>query len=301
MARPASHFQALRGRAAPAGGRIAAGQRCHQGRRPVADIRQPQGKRSAAARRRRIVEARADAQRRRTEMHTLQFSGRPNGPGPCITAPLAMPAGRASMQDDAGEPGPQRVRNWPGRCPVNGSADARERRALPASTHGAFDVAIRRQPATPGRPPTTSNFDRSSSRRCQPAGLAVRVGRKSRSVSRTGGCESARPTLDAEGGNAPIVSGGYDISADQTDIRAALTSTAAGSAPGRSGDSDLCRRDRPDGPQSHRRCRGAIVMAGGAPRSIAKTRRLDSIERGEAPPPALPASISAARDGAASR
>src|SRR5206468_3456521 len=39
-------------------------------------------------------------------------------------------------------------------------------------------------------------------------------------------------TLDAEGARA-IVSGGYDMSADQTDIRAALTSTTAGSATGR--------------------------------------------------------------------
>ena len=95
-------------------------------------------------------------------------------------------------------------------------------------------------------------------------------------------------TLEAEGARA-IVSGGYDIPADQADIRATLASTAAGQA-----------SSRPE----------IQLFAAGSPETLARTvdvgslsswlavraidyetKRLDAIERGEPPPPLLPASI----------
>ena len=95
-------------------------------------------------------------------------------------------------------------------------------------------------------------------------------------------------TLDAEGARA-IVSGGYDIAADQTDIRAALTSTTAGSATGRP-EIQIFAVGSPDA--LDRTVDVAALSSWLAVRAIDReTRRLDSIERGEVPPPALPASI----------
>ena len=95
-------------------------------------------------------------------------------------------------------------------------------------------------------------------------------------------------TLDAEGARV-IVSGGYDISADQADIRAALTSTTAGSPTGRP-EIQIFAAGSPDG--LNRTVDVAALSSWLAVRAIDReTRRLDSIERGEVPPPALPASI----------
>jgi large subunit ribosomal protein L24 len=85
------------------------------------------------------------------------------------------------------------------------------------------------------------------------------------------------------------VSGGYDISADQTDIRAALTSTTAGSVTGRP-EIQIFAVGSPDA--LNRTVDVAALSSWLAVRAIDReTRRLDSIERGEVPPPALPASI----------
>jgi hypothetical protein len=92
-------------------------------------------------------------------------------------------------------------------------------------------------------------------------------------------------TLDA-GGASAVVSGGYDIPADQFDIRAALASASAGQAAG-----------RPE----------IIVFAGGTPDALERTvdvaslsswlavraidretRRLDSIEHGQPLPASIP-------------
>ncbi len=92
-------------------------------------------------------------------------------------------------------------------------------------------------------------------------------------------------TLDAEGARA-IVSGGYDIPADQADIRVVLTSTAVGTATSRP-EIQLFTAGPPD-------ALGRTVDIAGlsswlAVRAIDReTRRLDSIERGD-PTAALPA------------
>ncbi len=96
-------------------------------------------------------------------------------------------------------------------------------------------------------------------------------------------------TLDGEGAQA-IVSGGYDIAADQVDIRASLASTSAGSA-----------NNRPEvqifavGPPNaiNRTVDVAALSSWLAVRAIDReTRRLDSIEHRIAPSPASPPAAS---------
>jgi hypothetical protein len=94
-------------------------------------------------------------------------------------------------------------------------------------------------------------------------------------------------TLDAGGARA-IISGGYDIPADQADIRASLASTTAGPAASRP-EIQLFAVGSPDA--LDRTVDVAALSSWLAVRAIDReTRRLDSIERGE-PPPAQPASI----------
>jgi uncharacterized protein involved in outer membrane biogenesis len=94
-------------------------------------------------------------------------------------------------------------------------------------------------------------------------------------------------TLDAAGARV-VLSGGYDISADQADIRAVFASTAAGSATSRP-EIQLFAVGSPDA--LDRTVDVAALSSWLAVRAIDReTRRLDSIERGD-PPPALPASL----------
>jgi large subunit ribosomal protein L24 len=90
-------------------------------------------------------------------------------------------------------------------------------------------------------------------------------------------------TLEGEGAQA-IVSGGYDIAADQVDIRASLASTSTGTA-----------NDRPEvqvfavGPPTdiNRTVDVTALSSWLSVRAIDReTRRLDAIEHGMAPPPA---------------
>jgi hypothetical protein len=95
-------------------------------------------------------------------------------------------------------------------------------------------------------------------------------------------------TLDANGVQA-IVSGGYDIPADQADIRAALALTLAGRASGRP-EIQLFAAGTPDA--LDRTVDVAALSSWLAVRKIDhETRRLDAIERGEPPPP-MPAPVS---------
>jgi len=95
-------------------------------------------------------------------------------------------------------------------------------------------------------------------------------------------------TLGADGARA-IVSGGYDIPADQADIRATLASTSVGAAASHP-ELQLFAAGSPDA--LNRTIDVAALSSWLAVRSIDReTRRLDSIERGERPPAATPASI----------
>jgi large subunit ribosomal protein L24 len=90
-------------------------------------------------------------------------------------------------------------------------------------------------------------------------------------------------TLDANGARA-IVSGGYDIPADQADIRAALASTTAGPSTSRP-EIQLFAVGTPDA--LNRTIDVTALSSWLAVRTIDReTRRLDAIERGEPPPPA---------------
>jgi hypothetical protein len=94
-------------------------------------------------------------------------------------------------------------------------------------------------------------------------------------------------TLEADGGRA-IISGGYDIPADQADIRASLVSTAAGPAASRP-EIQVFAAGSPDA--LDRTVDVAALSSWLAVRAIDReTRRLDSIERGDQPPAAAPPS-----------
>jgi large subunit ribosomal protein L24 len=96
-------------------------------------------------------------------------------------------------------------------------------------------------------------------------------------------------TLNADGARA-IISGGYDISADQADIRATIASTTIGSATSHP-EIQLFASGSPD--TLTRTVDVAALSSWLAVRAIDReTRRLDSVEHGE-PPPATPASIPA--------
>ena len=89
-------------------------------------------------------------------------------------------------------------------------------------------------------------------------------------------------TLDANGVRA-IVSGGYDIPADQADVRAALALTKAGPTTGQP-EIQLFAAGTPDA--LDRTVDVAALSSWLAVRAIDhETRRLDAIERGEPPPP----------------
>jgi large subunit ribosomal protein L24 len=94
-------------------------------------------------------------------------------------------------------------------------------------------------------------------------------------------------TLEAQGARA-IVSGGYDIPADQADLRVSLASTAVGSATSRP-EIQIFAAGPPD--TLNRSIDVGALSSWLAVRAIDReTRRLDAIERGEPPPP-TPASI----------
>jgi large subunit ribosomal protein L24 len=95
-------------------------------------------------------------------------------------------------------------------------------------------------------------------------------------------------TLDSDFARATI-SGGYDIPADQVDIRATLASGPIGEVPSRP-EIVVFATGTPD--VLHRALDVAPLSSWLALRAIDReTRRLDSIERGETPPTAAPASI----------
>ncbi len=95
-------------------------------------------------------------------------------------------------------------------------------------------------------------------------------------------------TLDADGARA-IVAGGYDIAADQADLRATLVPTAVGSPTSRP-EIQLFATGTPDA--LGRTIDVASLSSWLAVRAIDReTRRLNSIERGETPLTTMPASL----------
>src|SRR5438094_3079837 len=102
---------------------------------------------------------------------------------------------------------------------------------------------------------------------------------------RDGRMRVAATTIDTRGVRATI-SGGYDIPADQADIRAAMALTLPTPTSGRP-EIQLFAAGTPDG--MTRSVDVATLSSWLAVRAIDhETRRLDAIERGEPPPPAPP-------------
>jgi len=230
-------------------------------------------------------EAAADVEARQTLSGValnarLQFSG-VEGSALRYRA-LAMPAGRVSMQMTLASQG-RSASALVGALSGSGSLTLESARIAGLDPR-AFDVAIR---ASDNGQATDDNMLRQI---VEPAlwagGLAVASAQVPFSI-KDGRLRVGATTLDAENARA-VVSGGYDISADQTDIRAALTSTIAGSTTRRP-EIQIFAVGSPDA--LDRTVDVAALSSWLAVRAIDReTRRLDSIERGEVPPP-LPASI----------
>jgi large subunit ribosomal protein L24 len=195
---------------------------------------------------------------------------------------LAMPAGRSSMQMTLSSQG-RSASALTGALSGSGTLTL-ESAGIAGLDPRAFEVAIR---ATDGGQATD---DVKLRQIVEPALSAGVLSVKSAQIPfniRDGRIHVTATTLDAEGARA-VISGGYDIPADQADIRASLASTTTGSATSRP-EIQLFAAGTPDA--LNRTVDVAALSAWLAVRAIDReTRRLDSIERGD-PPPAMPASI----------
>jgi uncharacterized protein involved in outer membrane biogenesis len=211
----------------------------------------------------------------------LQFSG-VDGAALRYRA-LAMPAGRASMQMTLASQG-RSASALSGALSGSGSLTLESARIAGLDPR-AFDIAIRT--SDNGQATDDIKLRQFVEQALSAGALSVASAQIPFNI-KDGRLRVGATTLDAEGARA-IVSGGYDMSADQTDIRAALTSTTAGSATGRP-EIQIFAVGSPDA--LDRTVDVAALSSWLAVRAIDReTRRLDSIERGEVPPPALPASI----------
>ena len=156
---------------------------------------------------------------------------------------------------------------------------------LPGLDPRAFDVAIRASDSG------QATDDRRLRQIVEPAlaagGLSVGSAQIPFNI-RDGRVRFGTTTLAASGANV-IVSGGYDIPADQADIRAALASTQVGTASSRP-EIQLLAVGTPDG--LSRSIDIAALSSWLAVRAIDReTKRLDAIERGEPVPPPTPAAL----------
>ncbi len=195
---------------------------------------------------------------------------------------LAMPAGRASMQMTLASQG-RSASALMGALSGSGTLTL-ESAGIAGLDPRAFDVAIRA--SDNGQATDDSRLRQIVEPALSGGALSVPSAQIPFNI-RDGRIRVGATTLDAEGARA-IISGGYDIPADQADIRATLASTATGSVT--SGpEIQLFAAGSPDA--LDRTVDVAALSSWLAVRAIDReTRRLDSIERGDPPPP-LPASI----------
>ena len=189
---------------------------------------------------------------------------------------LKMPAGRASMQMTLASQG-RSASALTGALSGSGTVTL-ESAEIAGLDPRAFEAAIR---ASDGGQATDDVKLRQIVEPALSAGaLSVKSAQIPFSIG-DGRIRVGATTLDAEGARA-IVSGGYDIPADQADIRASLASTAAGSASSRP-EIQLFAAGPPDA--LDRTVDVAALSSWLAVRAIDReTRRLDAIERGEPPP-----------------
>jgi hypothetical protein len=196
---------------------------------------------------------------------------------------LAMPGGRASMQMTLASQG-RSASALTGALSGSGTVTL-ESAAITGLDPRAFDVAIRASDAG------QATDDIRLRKIVEPvlAGGALLVASAQIPFTvRDGRLRVGATTLDAEVARA-IVSGGYDIPADQADIRATLALAAVGQEASRP-EIQVFAAGSPDG--LDRTVDVAALSSWLAVRAIDReTRRLDSIERGEPPPAVTPASI----------
>jgi uncharacterized protein involved in outer membrane biogenesis len=195
---------------------------------------------------------------------------------------LRMPAGRASMQMTLTSQG-RSASALMGALSGSGTVTL-ESAAIAGLDPRAFEVAIRA--SDDGQATDDIRLRQIIEPVLSAGALSVASAQIPFNV-RDGRLRVGATTLDAQGARA-IVSGGYDISADQADIRAIFASTAAGAATSRP-EIQLFAVGSPD--RLDRTVDVAALSSWLAVRAIDReTRRLDSIERGD-PPPVMPASI----------
>jgi hypothetical protein len=195
---------------------------------------------------------------------------------------LAMPAGRTSMQMTVASQG-RSASALAGALSGSGTLTLESARVAGLDPR-AFDAAIR---ASDNGQATDDIRLRQIVERALSAGaLSVALAQIPFNI-RDGRIRVGATTLDAEGARA-IVSGGYDIPADQTDMRVVIASTTAGAATSLP-EIQLFVVGSPDA--LVRTVDIASLSSWLAVRAIDReTRRLDSIERGD-PTAALPASV----------
>ncbi|QWG24672.1 AsmA family protein [Bradyrhizobium sediminis] len=195
---------------------------------------------------------------------------------------LKMPEGRASMQMTLASQG-RSASALTGALTGSGTVTLESARIAGLDPR-AFEAAIR---ASDGGQATD---DARLRQIVEPVLSAGALSVKSAQIPfniRDGRIRVGATALEADGARV-IVSGGYDIPADQADIRANLASTAAGPAASRA-EIQLFAAGPPDA--LDRTVDVAALSSWLAVRAIDReTRRLEAIERGEPPPP-LPASL----------
>jgi hypothetical protein len=196
---------------------------------------------------------------------------------------LKMPAGRASMQMTLASQG-RSASALTGAMSGNGTMTL-ESAAIGGLDPRAFDVAIR---ASDAGQATNDIRLREIVDPVLAGGALLVASAQIPFTIRDGRLRVGPTTLDSDVARA-IVSGGYDIPADQADIRATIASAAIGQATSRP-EIQIFAAGSPDA--LDRTVDVAALSSWLAVRAIDReTRRLDSIERGEPVPSATPASI----------
>jgi hypothetical protein len=190
---------------------------------------------------------------------------------------LAMPAGRASMQMTLTSQG-RSASALAGALSGSGTLTLEAAR-ISGLDPRAFEVAVRANDS--GQAKDDVRLKQIVEATLPAGALAVPAAQIPFTV-RDGRLRVGATTLDGNGVKA-IVSGGYDIAADQADIRAALSLTMTTGRP----EIQLLAVGTPDA--LSRSVDVAPLSSWLAVRAIDhETRRLDAIERGEPPPPAPP-------------
>jgi hypothetical protein len=196
---------------------------------------------------------------------------------------LKMPAGRISLQMTLASLG-RSTSALTGALSGSGAVTLGSAAIAGLDPH-AFDVAIR---ASDAGQATDDAHLRQIVEAALSAGALPVASAQIPFTIRDGRLRVDATTLGSDNARA-VISGGYDIPADQADIRATLASTDVAAAASRP-ELQLFAAGPPDA--LHRTIDVASLSSWLAVRAIDReTRRLDSIERGERPPPTTPASI----------